>query len=102
MGGGSRACVYRRRLCCAAFDERIDRRRKSITTTGEDNGLRRSERTVICAGVPNAASGYASTRSDRRSEQRRVGKECVSPCRSRWPTSQTKTKIHKKIRDSNN
>src|SRR3546814_8032749 len=65
MGGGSRACVYRRRLCCADFDERIERRRKSITTTGEDNGLRRSERTVICAGVHNDASGYASTSYDR-------------------------------------
>src|SRR3546814_12567414 len=29
-----------------------------------------------------------------RSEERRVGKECVSPCRSRWSPSPTKKKTH--------
>src|SRR3546814_17726704 len=91
MGGGSRACVYRRRLCCADFDERIERRRKSITTTGEDNGLRRSERTVICAGVHNDASGYASTSYDREEvwfmglalavHSGRYHRQAVWPCR---------------------
>src|SRR3546814_12410216 len=27
---------------------------------------------------------YLPGRQERRSEERRVGKECVSPCRSRW------------------
>src|SRR3546814_6711641 len=30
----------------------------------------------------------------RRSEERRVGKECVSPCRSRWSPYHSKTKAH--------
>src|SRR3546814_15164382 len=29
----------------------------------------------------------------RRSEERRVGKDCVSPCRFRWPPYNTKNKI---------
>src|SRR3546814_4824980 len=33
------------------------------------------------AGKTNACSAWSATRS---SEERRVGKECVSPCRSRW------------------
>src|SRR3546814_19982023 len=37
-------------------------------------------------------------RNRRRSEERRVGKECVSTCRSRWSPyhSKKKTKHHKK------
>src|SRR3546814_1832471 len=31
-----------------------------------------------------AAARYQGRRRDRRSEERRVGKECVSTCRSRW------------------
>src|SRR3546814_17685538 len=31
-----------------------------------------------------AASNYANVTFDGRSEERRVGKECVSTCRSRW------------------
>src|SRR3546814_12312164 len=30
-----------------------------------------------------------------RTEERRVGKECVSTCRSRWWPSHTKTKVNK-------
>src|SRR3546814_17108281 len=33
---------------------------------------------------------------ERRSEERRVGKECVSPCRSRWAPDHQKTKRMKK------
>src|SRR3546814_17701554 len=32
-------------------------------------------------------------KSEQRSEERRVGKECVSPCRSRWSPYNTKKKI---------
>src|SRR3546814_11639110 len=34
----------------------------------------------------------ADRRKNRRSEERRVGKECVSTCRSRWPRYQYKKK----------
>src|SRR3546814_13223532 len=35
--------------------------------------------------APNGLSSRLTTvRRDRRSEERRVGKECVNPCRSRW------------------
>src|SRR3546814_4712378 len=34
--------------------------------------------------VEQAASAQAAARASRRSEERRVGKECVSTCRSRW------------------
>src|SRR3546814_15992297 len=41
--------------------------------------------------------GYAdpATNTVGRSEERRVGKECVSPCRSRWSPYHYKKKIHK-------
>src|SRR3546814_12089663 len=41
--------------------------------------MRRNERVVIPADFDFAAIGGLS-----RSEERRVGKECVSTCRSRW------------------
>src|SRR3546814_1786859 len=34
--------------------------------------------------VGSAGSAWTSTRTRTRSEERRVGKECVSTCRSRW------------------
>src|SRR3546814_8410528 len=52
-------------------------------------------RTTPCPGVPRrcAAGGWAvlsalagDQSKGRRSEERRVGKECVSTCRSRWST----------------
>src|SRR3546814_19589464 len=36
------------------------------------------------AGVELIGDNAASTGGGRRSEERRVGKECVSTCRSRW------------------
>src|SRR3546814_19993259 len=53
-------------------------------------------RSLICALIPNVPSlDWRPPKADRqlsselkrvpgRSEERRVGKECVSPCRSRW------------------
>src|SRR3546814_14620848 len=38
---------------------------------------------------PDTTDGYYLTGA--RSEERRVGKECVSPCRSRWSTYHKKT-----------
>src|SRR3546814_14901908 len=43
------------------------------------------------------ASSHASRRA--RSEERRVGKECVSTCRSRWSPYPKKKKKHNKSRD---
>ena len=42
-----------------------------------------SERFVI-DGQPVNAAALASAAGDVRSEERRVGKECIPPCRSRW------------------
>src|SRR3546814_5661014 len=41
---------------------------------------------LLSAGAPAAARGDRNRDQDnlRRSEERRVGKECVSTCRSRW------------------
>src|SRR3546814_14160041 len=36
------------------------------------------------AGTHRRLAGAAAERRHRRSEERRVGKECVSTCRSRW------------------
>src|SRR3546814_11024398 len=47
--------------------------------------LARDSRPPPAEGPPSVA--YAS------SEERRVGKECVSTCRSRWPPSHSKKKI---------
>src|SRR3546814_19485919 len=35
--------------------------------------------------------GRTRRKGPNRAEERRVGKECVSTCRSRWPPSQSKT-----------
>src|SRR3546814_13949458 len=38
----------------------------------------------LCRGGDRDSDGAALLRAYRRSEERRVGKECVSTCRSRW------------------
>src|SRR3546814_11742791 len=43
-----------------------------------------------------ATRGVLLPYMNRRSEERRVGKECVSPCRSRWSPYHSKKKHHKK------
>src|SRR3546814_15978877 len=72
------------------------------------NGTRRlRKRRRQCLDVETALAGFASLAGSRilvllaakktdhlRSEERRVGKECVSPCRSRWlPSHYKKNKI---------
>src|SRR3546814_15738555 len=42
---------------------------------------------------PIAGTGVAVGAADIRSEERRVGKECVSTCRSRWSPDHLKTQI---------
>src|SRR3546814_1850114 len=49
--------------------------------------LRFCQSELVCSGADAAASFCASLRLSSaytRSEERRVGKECVSTCRSRW------------------
>src|SRR3546814_12051020 len=45
----------------------------------------------LLAEVKDIATKYAD-RCDKRSEERRVGNECVSPCRSRWSPYHYKNK----------
>src|SRR3546814_13328927 len=49
--------------------------------------------TVDCP-LPLAASATAMMFGMERSEERRVGKECVSTCRSRWSPEPEKKKKH--------
>src|SRR3546814_16305361 len=44
--------------------------------------------------TPAATKGHSM-----RSEERRVGKECVSKCRSRWSPEHKKKKIIKKVKE---
>src|SRR3546814_3502379 len=44
----------------------------------------RNECLAASSGPPSASSAINSAASADRSEERRVGKECVSTCRSRW------------------
>src|SRR3546814_18922580 len=46
-------------------------------------------------GIGSAACGEGVVR---RSEERRVGKECVSTCRSRWSPDHSKKKKNKKTK----
>src|SRR6059058_6551033 len=44
-----------------------------------------SRRWIRAAGAPRRCAAWtARPRARRRSEERRVGKECVTTCRSRW------------------
>src|SRR3546814_12774755 len=54
------------------------------------NGRRRHQRRGHGGGV--RAGGVGGDHPGRRSEERRVGKECVSTCRSRWSPSNYKKK----------
>src|SRR3546814_5277258 len=40
--------------------------------------------TVVVENKPGAGGNIAASQAAKRSEERRVGKECVSTCRSRW------------------
>src|SRR3546814_16433226 len=42
------------------------------------------ERATLTATLTDIVSDFGLTLGDDRSEERRVGKECVSTCRSRW------------------
>src|SRR3546814_20685836 len=52
--------------------------------------------------VRDAADGEAREQQRERSEERRVGKECVSTCSSRWSPYHYKKKNHKKKKKNKN
>src|SRR3546814_13323658 len=51
---------------------------------------------VIDRFAPDAQAGYPTICKGRRSEERRVGKECVSKCRCRWAPSHEKKNIRRR------
>src|SRR3546814_13147872 len=66
-------------------------RKETLSPQGKDGlahaSLRHCERSeAIQGGLRNAGlpRGFAARNDGGRSEERRVGKECVSTCRSRW------------------
>src|SRR3546814_19000485 len=76
----------------STFDDYVD----SLTPSGNtyhDIGLLWGARLMSPTGI--FASDNAFTQNGgQRSEERRVGKECVSKCRSRWSQSHYKTNTH--------
>src|SRR3546814_12374784 len=48
------------------------------------------------AHIAQALTQHSAQKTARRQEERRVGKECVSPCRSRWSPNPYKKKKHTK------
>src|SRR3546814_14902985 len=79
-----------------------------LSVTGRDSGRTGSTRTTT-QGEPSSAVGSGKAACVTRSEERRVGKECVSTCRSRWSPEHSKKKdpeiitiLKTKNRDQNN
>src|SRR3546814_19567951 len=69
--GTAVAGVTTRNICCSTEVE--------MCREGIAHG--RARALIVNAGNANAFTGY---RGRERSEERRVGEECVSTCRSRW------------------
>src|SRR3546814_10399385 len=69
-----------------AFDNSI-RRQASKNVIGVLPGTERPRETVFYTAHWDHLGRCAAVDGDDRSEERRVGKECVSPCRSRWSPS---------------
>src|SRR3546814_9748815 len=69
---------FRQEFDCTALD-RADRRRNVTMACDEDN-----RRMLRFCDLPLQVEAVDVWQFDIRSEERRVGKECVSTCRSRW------------------
>src|SRR3546814_19808714 len=67
-----------------------DGRTELRAATGPDYG-RIFDHELVAAVMKIAGDGVGQTR---RSEERRVGKECVSTCRSRWSPFHSQKKKH--------
>src|SRR3546814_12663458 len=69
--------------------------------TGESRPVDRKPGDGVTSGVVNAGQAFGmratatAAQSTYRSEERRVGKECVSTCRSRWSPEHYKNKTAK-------
>src|SRR3546814_17065126 len=63
---------------------------------------RRCDHEVSFVSARSSAVLESSGRRGMRSEERRVGKECVRTCRSRWSTKHDKKKIRKQIYKTTN
>src|SRR3546814_16619520 len=83
-------------VCSSDLQAREQDRRKQHgdETVGKDAGQHGDKRwrdaVRLANGLPDFPHPFAS-----RSEERRVGQECVSPCRSRWSPYHSKNKKRK-------
>src|SRR3546814_20503462 len=76
----------------------------SAAQPGADPGLTNPARSCVLCCVPtksapapvHAQPSHAVDQLNRRSEERRVGKECVSTCSSRWCPYHKKKKKHRR------
>src|SRR3546814_15346155 len=59
-------------------------RNAATGSSGQQDALSYKERLRGAKDPTEERSGELARRESRRSEERRVGKECVSTCRSRW------------------
>src|SRR3546814_20985781 len=58
---------------------------------------------ALVIGIPDAYAGERPKAFVTRSEERRVGNECVSTCRSRWsPVNEHKNNTNKTIKNTKN
>src|SRR3546814_14227644 len=72
----------------------LSRIRQETRSAGTEHALFGIDHGQRCARVAESGDGVALSHLHR-SEERRVGKECVSTCRSRWSPYHSKKKNHK-------
>src|SRR3546814_13509974 len=97
---GARCSAYRQgQAACAGVDRQLDRLRRRPDQgpvggrDGNANPVSRQERVAsLDQWYGDLEALPRRQRLWRRSEERRVGKECVSPCRSRWSPYHKKKK----------
>src|SRR3546814_18869254 len=68
-------------------DLQLDDEITRLVDVNRDGELTADDRTILGSTLPNYTFSIANTvqyQNFSRSEERRVGKECVSTCRSRW------------------
>src|SRR3546814_13578811 len=75
----SQECPQRRGVCTRVY---------TTTPKKPNSALRKVARVRLTNGfeVPSYTPGDGHTLAEQRSEERRVGKECVRTCRYRWCT----------------
>src|SRR3546814_18593831 len=88
---GTAACGRSQRDCRSQFGRRGNRFRYLDGAPGRIHPCHLDRRPLA-----NPIGDLRAMRKKGRSEERRVGKECVSPCRSRWSPEQLKKNKTKK------